>query len=84
MSDVARENKEMTFKAVEELFCKRRVEFSSKICRSYRKHVKHVEKSYWKIIDAKLGRLQIALEAEDNKDDNDSEYSYSTEEEKDK
>ena len=46
-----------------------------------------MEKSYWKtdriIIDAKLHKLQIALEVEDNKDDNDSEYSDSIEEEKD-
>ena len=44
-----------------------------------------MEKSYWKlnrIIGAKLDRLQIALEAKDNKDDNDSDYSDSTEEEK--
>ena len=45
-------------------------------------HVKHVEKSYWKTdrtIDTKLDKLRIALEVEDNKDDN-SEYSNSTEE----
>ena len=45
-----------------------------------------MEKSYWKsdrIIGAKLDRLLIALEAEDNKDDDDSKYSNSTEEEKD-
>ena len=50
------------------------------------KNVKHVEKSYWKtdrIIGAKLDRLQIALEAKDNKYDNDRDYSDSTEEEKD-
>ena len=44
-----------------------------------------MEKSSWKtdkIIDAKLDKLQITLEAEDNKDDNDSDYSDSTEEEK--
>ena len=60
---------------------------SSKICKTYVKHVKHVEKSYWKsdrMIGAKLDRLLIALEAEDNKDDDDSKYSNSTEEEKDK
>ena len=47
-------------------------------------HVKHVEKSYWKTdrtIDTKSDKLQIASEVEDNKDDN-SEYSDSTEEEK--
>ena len=45
-----------------------------------------MEKPYWKtdrIIDATLDKLQIALEVEDNKDDNDSEYSDSIEEEKD-
>ena len=52
---------------------------------NYVEHVKHVEKSYWKtdrIIDTTLDKLQIALEVENNKDDN-SEYSYSAEEEKD-
>ena len=42
-----------------------------------------MEKSYWKtdrIIDTKLDKLQIALEVEDNKDDN-IEYSDSTDEE---
>ena len=41
--------------------------FSSKvsleICKHWVEHVKHVEKSYWKtdrIIDAKLGKLQVA------------------------
>ena len=45
-----------------------------------------MEKSCWKtdrIIDTKLDKLQIALEVEDNKDDNDSEYSDSIEEEND-
>ena len=44
-----------------------------------------MEKSYWKtdrIIEPKFDKLQIASEAEDNNDDN-SEYSDSTEEEKD-
>ena len=42
--------------------------------------------SYWKterIIGAKLDRLWIASEAKDNNDYNESEYSDSTEEEKD-
>ena len=62
-----------------------KVEISSKICKICVEHVKHMEKSYWKtdrIIDTKLDKLQIALEVEDNKDDN-SECSYSAEEEKD-
>ena len=44
-----------------------------------------MEKSYWKtdrIIDTTLDKLQIALEVENNNDDN-NEYSYSAEEEKD-
>ena len=44
-----------------------------------------MEKSYWKTdrtTDTKLDRLEIALEVEDIKGDN-SEYSDSTEEEKD-
>ena len=76
----------MTLKAVEQLLRTRCADISSKICKNYVKHVKHVEKSYWKtdrIIGAKLGRSQIALEAKDNKDDNDSDYIDSTEEEKD-
>ena len=45
-----------------------------------------MEKSYWKtdrIMDAKLDKLQIALEVEDNKGDSNSEYSDSIDEEKD-
>ena len=44
-----------------------------------------MEKPYWKtdrIIDAKLDKLQIASEVEDNKVDNGSEYSDSIQEEK--
>ena len=68
----------MTLKAVEDLFRKCRADISSKICKNSVKHIKHVEKSYWKtdrIVAAKLDRLQIAFEGEGNKDDNDSEYS---------
>ena len=76
----------MTPKAVEELFRKRRAEISSKACKNCVEHVKRVEKSYWKtdrVIDAKLEKLQIPFDAEDNKDDNNGEYSDSVEEEKD-
>ena len=62
-----------------------KAEISSKICKNCVEHVKHLEKSYWKtdrIIDTKLGKLQIALKVEDNKDNN-SECSDSTEKEKD-
>ena len=60
-------------------------EISSKISKNCVEHVKHVEKSCWKTnrtIDTKIDKFQIALEVEDNKDYS-SEYSDSTEEEKD-
>ena len=49
MSDVARQNKEMALKAVEELFSKRCADISSKICKIYVKHAKHVEKHIGKL-----------------------------------
>ena len=62
-----------------------KAEISSKIFKNCVEHVNHVAKLYCKTdrtIHTKLGKLQIALEVEDNKDDN-SEYNDSTEEEKD-
>ena len=53
-----------------------KVEISLKICKNCVGHVIHVKKSFWKtdrIIDTTLDTLQIALEVEDNNDDN-SEY----------
>ena len=50
-----------------------KVEISLKICKNCVEHVKLVEKSFWKtdrIIDTTLDKLQIALEVEDNNDDN--------------
>ena len=64
------------------IFISFKAEISSKICKSCVEHVKHVEKSYWKTdrtIDTKIDKLRIALEVEDNKDNN-SEYSDSTKE----
>ena len=64
------------------IFISFKAEISSKICKNCVEHVKHVEKSYWKTdrtINTKLDKLRIALEVEDNKDDN-GEYSDSTEE----
>ena len=64
------------------IFVSFKAEISSKICKNYVEHVKHVEKSYWetdRTIDTKLDELRIALEVEDNKDDN-SEDSDSTKE----
>ena len=63
------ENKELTLNHVEELFRKRRAEISSTICKNCVEHVKHVEESYWKtdrIVDAKLDKLEIALDVNDN------------------
>ena len=59
MSDVAHENKEMTLKAVDELFRKRNDGpiFHQRDVKNYVKHVKHMEKPYWKtdrIIGVKL------------------------------
>ena len=62
MRDVARENREMTLKAVGELFRKRRADILLKVCKNYVKHVKHVEKSHWKtdrIMGAKLDIYSI-------------------------
>ena len=52
----------MTIKAVEELFRKRRADISSKVCKNYVKHVKHVEKPHWetdRIMGAKLDMYVI-------------------------
>ena len=76
---VARENKELTLNHVEELFRKRRAEISSTICKNCVEHVKHVQESYWKtdrIVDAKLDKLEIALDVNDN---DESEFSESVE-----
>ena len=58
---------------------KRRAEISSTICKNCVEHVKHVEGSYWKtdrIVDAKLDKLEIALDVNDN---DESEFSESDE-----
>ena len=76
---VARENKELTLNHVEELFRKRRAEISSTICKNCAEHVKHVEELYWKadrIGYAKLDKLEIALDVNDN---DESEFSESDE-----
>ena len=60
-------------------FHKRRAEISSTICKNCVEHVKHVEESYWKmdrIVDAKLDKLEIALDVNDN---DESEFSESDE-----
>ena len=76
---VARENKELTLNHVEELFRKGRAEISSTIFKNCVEHVKHVDESYWKtdrIVDAKLDKLEIALDVNDN---DESEFSESDE-----
>ena len=76
---VARENKELTLNHVEEFFRKRRSEISSTICKNCVEHVKHAAESYWKtvrIVDAKLDKLQIVLDVNDN---DKSEFSESDE-----
>ena len=76
---VALENKELTLNHLEELFRKRRAEISSTICKNCLEHFKHVEESYWKmdrIVDAKLDKLEIALDVNDN---DESEFSESDE-----
>ena len=68
------------------IFISLRPKFHQRFVKKLRRSVKHAERSHWKTdktINSELDKLQIALEVEDNKDDN-SEYSDSTEEEKDK
>ena len=67
------------------IFVSLRPEFHQRFIKNCVEHVKHLFKSYWKTdrtIDTKLDKLKIALEVEDNKDDN-SEYGDSTEDKKD-
>ena len=61
------------------MFHKRHAEISSTICKNCVEHVRHVEELYWKtdrIVDAKLDKLEIALDVNDN---NESEFSESDE-----
>ena len=80
-SYVAREKREMTLKSVEALFRERRSQVTAEKCKKCIEHVKKVELSYWKtdrIIDQKMDKLEIALDA--NEDESDIEtYSASDE-----
>ena len=72
---VALENREMTLKSVEALFRERRSQLLLKSARNVYKcieHVKKVELSYWKtdrIIDQKMDQLEIALDANEDESD---------------
>ena len=80
---LARENREMILKSVEALFRERRSQITAEKCKKCIEHVKKVEPSYWKtdrIIDQKMDKLEIALDA--NEDESDIETdSASTEDE---
>ena len=78
---VARENREMTLKFVEALFWERRSQITTEKCKKCIEHVKKVELSYWKtdkIIDQKMDKLEIALDA--NEDESDIETDSASDE----
>ena len=78
---VASENREMTLKPVEALFRERRSQITSEKCKKCIEHVKKVELSYWKtdrIIDQKMDKLGIALDA--NEDESDIETDSASDE----
>ena len=78
---VARENREMTVKSVEALFRERRSQITAEKCKKCINHVKKVELSYRKkdrIIDQKMDKLEIALDA--NEDESDIETDSASDE----
>ena len=78
---VARENREMTFESVEALFRERRSQITAVKCKKCLEHVKKVELSCWKtsrIIDKKMDKLEIALDA--NMDESDIETDSASDE----
>ena len=69
---VARENREMTLKSVEALFRERRSQITAEKCKKCIEHVKKVELFYWKtdrIVDQKMDKLEIVLDANDDESD---------------
>ena len=78
----ARENREMTLKSVEALFFReRRSQITAEKCKKCIEHVKKVELSHWKtdrIIDQKMEKLEIALDA--NEDESDIETDSASDE----
>ena len=80
---VAREDREMTLKSVEALFRERRSQITAEKCMKYIEHVKNIELSCWKtdrIIDPKMDKLEIALDA--NEDESDIETDSASDEDK--
>ena len=78
---MTRENREMTRKSVEALFRERRSQITAEKCKKCIEHVKKVELSYWKtdrIIDKKMDKLEIALDA--NEDESDIETDSASDE----
>ena len=78
---MARENREMTHKSVEALFQERRSQISAEKCKECIEHVKEVELSCWKtdrIIDQEMDKLEIALDA--NEDESDIETDSASDE----
>ena len=67
---VAHENREMTPKSVKALFRERRSQITAEKCKKCIEHIKKVKLSYWKtdrIIDKKMDKLVIALDANEDK-----------------
>ena len=78
---VAPETREMTLESVEALFRERRSEITDEKCKQCIEHVKKVELFYWKtgrIIDQKMDKLEIALDA--NEDESDIETDNASDE----
>ena len=78
---MAREDREMTLKSVIALFRERRSQITAEKCKKCIEHAKKVELSYWKtdrIIYQKMDRLEIALDA--NEDESDIETDSSSDE----
>ena len=78
---LAHEVREMTPKSVEALFRKRRSQITAEKCKKCIEHVKKVELSCWKtdkIIDKKMDKLKIALQA--NEDESDIETDSASDE----
>ena len=78
---VARENREMTLKSVEALFRERGSQITAEKFKKCIEHVKKVELSYWKtdrIIDQKMDKFEIALDA--NEDESDIETDSASDE----
>ena len=66
----------VTLKSVEVLFQERRSQITAEKCKRCIEHVKKVELSYWttdRIIDQKMDKLEIALDANEDESDIESD-----------